>query len=324
MTSLLDSDFLVAIALGNTFWRGVALPLLLAFLIAGAGAYALRRITCRRASASSLLTDDTGTAGAVDLVLTTPIIIAIVLPVIQLSLLAHASLVVHHSAYSAARSARVWYWDRDTAFIGGLGDVAGSRVNNFYVQSILSTESQKLEAMCHVKVAAKFALIAIAPASHPNVSQSDMPMRPNCGGAESNMRAILATLGNIPEDNVVREPGPVRIARTAYDGGAALIRKARYAFDDTNTIVIVNPLQLGDGVEEILADDDPQLDSVVVGIGNNIDLLQETFTASNAWRVRAEVEFRYWLHIPFAAALLGELQPEGFYARWLKAEVILL
>ena len=305
-------DFILVALRSDTFWTGALLPATLCTIAAVAIGWWVKRKTH---VLRQLHADRRGAAAAVDIVLTTPIVFAIVLPLIQFAMVAHGSVVVHYAAYQAARSARVWYWDRDTAFVGALGEWADSLVNNVVVQTILSDKTEALE---RVDFAARYALIPIAPASHPGVSQSVPDL-------DQSARSLLNHLAGIPEDDIVARGQRVSIRTVGrFTLGedarrATLVRKALYAFDDRNTVVTVDPVR-----PELPDLSDPNVTDITVSIDENLATLQESFSSGNAWRVKADVRFRYYLPLVYANRLFGARQPEGFYARWLQAEIVLL
>ena len=297
----LTFDFLESIARSTTFWQETVIPATVALaLTAGLMVFAVRRSRRQKLrSARRFHRDRRGAAAAVDFILTIPIVLAVVFLIIQFAMLSHASLVVHYAAYASARSARVWYWDYDTAFIDGVFGVAGVDPallkNQLAGRLLANSDGAETEA----KYAASFALIPIAPGAYP-------------GGAASNTRLDDSTRRLITEisrlsDDTTRIPGRL----TPVDRPSVMIRKASYAFSDRNTEVSVYPVN-------------PEIPEQLVDAADATATTLELFSTGIAWQVQADVQFRYLLVIPFAARLFGEYQSEGFYARFLNAEVRLL
>jgi len=89
-------------------WGGCALVLSLL------GVAVLRwRGPGRAVPVASIRRDCNGGASALDFAITLPVFMTILALVIQLAAMANDAIVTHYAAYSAARSARVWMWDRD-------------------------------------------------------------------------------------------------------------------------------------------------------------------------------------------------------------------
>lgn len=103
-----DPRFLQALLGSASFYRSVVIHTLLALLLVVTGAWLLGR-GWRWRRLARLHADRGGVAMAVDAVLTLPIFLAMVMLAIQFMLLANAALITHYAAFSAARSARVWF-----------------------------------------------------------------------------------------------------------------------------------------------------------------------------------------------------------------------
>jgi len=102
--------------------------------------------------------DQDGAASAVDFVLVIPFFMFIMCMFVQMAMIVNASLIVHYSAFSAARSARAHFCDRpvNEYLVGYLGCSVNSKVRR---------EAEK---------AARFVLIAASPVDE-SVSSSGTP-----------------------------------------------------------------------------------------------------------------------------------------------------
>lgn len=148
--------------------------------------------------------DTRGAAAVVDFILTFPVFMVVVLLVLQFAVLANGAVIVHYAAYSAARSARVWMWDKDFERPWPRPPLSQYR----YLEFLRNTGS---EVQSRVETAARFALIAASPAdSRVRNSPKSVP--------RTLLRAMAAAGGS---------PGRAGV----------LLTKAGYAFDDRNSDV---------------------------------------------------------------------------------------
>lgn len=106
---------------------------------------------------SRINSDDRGTASAVDFVLVVPLFMFMICLFVQMAMIVNASLIVHYSAFSAARSARVHYCNRSVLE---------------YPLGFVSCNINK--ARREAEKAAKFVLIAASPVDS-SVSASGTP-----------------------------------------------------------------------------------------------------------------------------------------------------
>jgi hypothetical protein len=128
-----DTWQLVAtIARAPSFWEQTV-PLFAAALVlfAGAAGFVVSRYRASAARLRALSRHESGSAEAMDFVLTFPILLFVTFMFVQLLLGAHASLVVHYSAYSAARAARTVLFDMSVS------DVNWLRVNKDVTDTLL-------------------------------------------------------------------------------------------------------------------------------------------------------------------------------------------
>lgn len=200
-------EFLPVLLTSPTFWSwllGLG-GLLLMLTAAGAGIWRLRwggQLHARR----NLRADESGSANAVDFILTLPILLVIALLVVQVLVLFNDVLIVHYAAYCAARSARVWYWDTDPPRLGLLTGQADAR----WLHNPLTARSRDQETVRQrVEQAARLALIPAAPVV------LDIPGQPE-RLPEGALRAMAEAGGH-------------------GDRAGPLLRQARYAFDPANS-----------------------------------------------------------------------------------------
>lgn len=195
-------EFIQAILGASSFYRTAGLwggsAILLLFL-------GVRVLFWRRAghvpAYSSWRDDARGSASAVDFAITLPIFMGIMAMVIQLAAMANDAIVTHYAAYSAARSARVWMWDRD-------GDRRWPRqIPSSRTPAALVNRSQTVQHK--IENAARFALIPASPVGAGGVSRQ-LPT------------TILKAMAKVSGQ-------PARLG--------ALSNKARYAFDPRNSTV---------------------------------------------------------------------------------------
>ncbi|MFT7459835.1 MAG: hypothetical protein ACI909_002518 [Planctomycetota bacterium] len=157
----------------------------------------------RRQRLLNLLLDDRGSATAIDFTITIPLYLFLLMVIVQLAILANGALIVHYSAYSAARSARVWMWDRDTFLI--------PEIKGIGLHTSLLRKNKSREVVNRVERAARTALIPASP-----------------------VNAELATGGvNVPT-SAIRQ---MAVSAGMSGRAAPLLNKARYAFNPNNSVV---------------------------------------------------------------------------------------
>ena len=293
-----DVEFLEALLRSATFWRETVWLFAVALVLLAALFLAMRRWRPRRRG--SLHADTRGAAAAVDFILTIPIVFAVVFLIVQFALMAHASLIVHYAAYASARSARVWYWDYDTAFIDGVVSTAGldpALLRNQFARRLLANDDETKEKALF---AAGFALIPVAPGSYPAGAANNTLL-------DNETRRVIREIATRLSNDNTEVPG----STGQVDRTSVLMRKAAYSFSPRNTDVQVHPVN-------------PDIPDQLIDVADSAATALEAFSEGIAWQVQADVEFRYPLVIPFASRLFGTWQGEGFYARQLYAEVRLL
>jgi len=158
-------------------------------------------------SLKTLASDQRGSSVAIDFVLTLPIFLTLLLLIVQYALMSHTALLVHYAAYSAARSARVWMWDKQ--------DMRPWPRPVPALRTPVSLRNISPEVQQRAETAARFALIAASPA---DVSIQRSPTRMP--------HSILSAMAKV----------------SGLDGRELALRnKAAYAFDPSNTIVEIKP-----------------------------------------------------------------------------------
>ena len=198
---LASPTFLPAVAL----WGGLCLA---CFVLAAA---LLQRMS-RRVRWRSLHSDVRGAAAAVDFVLTLPFFLTVVLLSIQFAVLLNASMIVHYSAFAAARSARVWVMESTADDLNIVGSMIPDMISDM-IPSGAPNVSQ--EARQRAEDAARFALIAASPADPEIRSSGETPPQ--------RVLEQMASAGGLPDRSDV------------------LLQKARYAFDPRNSSVEIEP-----------------------------------------------------------------------------------
>jgi len=239
-----------------------------------------------------------GVASTVDFVLTLPLFIAALLIIVQIAMLAHAALVVRHAAYAAARSALVYLPDSDHAFRElDCCAFVDAWVNAEFVAlgaRLIGSDILGNDWKARAEAAAMSTLVSISPGSKSYASNL-VPANWN----EQSMQRYYEVL--------------TRGHRARFTNrNAALLRKARYAHDKTNTTVkietinlknVTNPLGGNGGVSGILASADYLID--VYSAANHASRNENTFVNIP---VSATVEFNFPLQIPIAALLFRNVK----------------
>lgn len=201
---LLSDHFLAILLRSPSFWNTVvwyvALCLLCIFLLM----LLSKRLLIRSQSIKNLSENQSGAASAVDFVLTIPIFTVVVMLIIQFGLIAHGALIVHYSAYSAARSARVWLWDIDPY------RVAGIPLTKAYKNPLLIKQNEK-NVQPVIEQAARYALISASPAN------GRVPCRGSCTSIPDKWLSQIA-----------QTPG-------LSSSSSVFLKKARYAYDSGNS-----------------------------------------------------------------------------------------
>ncbi|NNL84711.1 MAG: pilus assembly protein [Myxococcales bacterium] len=197
------SDWLPTLLHSASFWHGPVLYVLLAAACSAVVALLLSRLA-RRIQARPLHRDLSGTAAAVDFVLTLPILWWFTACVVQFAFLANGTIVVHYAAFSAARTARVHAFAYDNAFVDY--PTAIPRLTRLGPLPSVQQEAEQ---------AARFALIAASSAD----SRFVYPGAPPLPALVS--RSLVSAAGDA-------------------DRSQALMRKAQYAFHPENAEVEVS------------------------------------------------------------------------------------
>lgn len=279
-----DTEFWFAVIHSRTFWQSSVMWAV--WCIVGCIAVTIvlaKTITHRRWR--RLHADETGAAGALDIAITLPIFCYIVIWIVQFGILANDSLVVHYSAYTAARSARVM-WHPLFCPILNPSELPGGYppVNSMF---------ETLPCADRINNAARFPLIAIAPVN-PNIPCNECKNAPTKA-----ITSMLKAAGFKGDKLQYRED--------------ILFQKAQYAFDKDNAKVKISiPITaLKKAILEYKA-------SKGIPFGNK---LGADFTPPP---VTASVNFRVHLMLP-VGRLYGIARTDGpTYYRNAHAEVSLL
>ncbi len=131
---------------------------------------------------------------------------------VQVTLVAHASLLVHYAAFSAARSARVYFYDTTDSSARALRMTGAGNAASYWALNRNKAEKRARDA-------AALSLIALGP-SHDRV-----PSREDSSSVA--WKALPAML------RALKKEGPI--------GENVVLRKARYVFDRKNLEVEVSP-----------------------------------------------------------------------------------
>jgi Flp pilus assembly protein TadG len=289
----------------SSFWYET-IPIALATLGCFAAVVGLVIWRCAKSGSGALvraraLPKDTGGAATVsDFALTIPIFIMVLFLMLQLALMANASLIIHYSAYNAARAAKTHLLDMDNAFLeleccGVNFAAAGIGALKLY-QAVSASDDDVRQK---IRTAAAFPLIALAPGKEAYAANRT----PGVNFTDIGMNAYLSVLTE-GDDN-----------RTRY-----LLEKAKYAFDNRYTKVEYGtPLmemlsRLGDSGGD-LEDDNLGLAAGQAAEHGQIalelaQLIKESPAAAVARittiPVYADVNFRFPLLVPYAGAIFHE------------------
>lgn len=200
-----DSEFFYALISSASFYHTAIwwAVLSLALLSLSIPVWIRLRSSLSSLTISNLHKDERGSSVAIDFVLTLPIFLTLILLIVQYALMSHTALLVHYSAYNAARSARVWMWDKQ--------DVRPwpRLIPALRTPSALKNSSEEVQQ--RAETAARFALIAASPA--------DVSIKRSAAQIPNSVLRAMAKVGGLA------------------DREAVLINKARYAFDPSNTVV---------------------------------------------------------------------------------------
>ena len=209
---LLDPEVISALVVAPTFLGSVGLFASLALGTFAILLILLRTLARRHGGLTALRKRSEGSAAAVDLVLVAPIFTAIVFLVLQFASLANGSLIVHYAAYTATRAALVHSWIYP--------DDLQLPLTNQPVPNPGAYGAPFRSAAAAATNAARVALVAASPAA------TRIPKEAN-GIPESFYRAVASTAPTFRGSN------------HRQNRARALIERARFAFDESNTKVRV-------------------------------------------------------------------------------------
>ena len=258
-------------------------------------------LTCRASRKKQI-----GAATAIDMVLTLPLFVAMMLFIIQMALVLHAYTVVQYSAYKAARSARVYVLDGDHAFLGldlpeiidaaislpNAGIILDSLLGDGTITGLFSEVQERTNA------AAMNQLVSISPATSSY----------NVGGQgdsydEVSVRQYLeAASVDYPTDYSINRVEP-------------MMRKALYAYSDANTTV-----------EFKFIDFDNPLLQESEDVWRIYETIRNTPLHSQVdIPITVTVRYRYELQIPIGQVFFAnDTTRPSRYGRWMEATVKLM
>jgi len=245
-----------------------------------------------------------GSATSVDFMLTFPIFAIIMLFIIQMALMLHAYTVVHYSAYKAARSARVQMLDGDHAFSGlEIPEIFDRARDAFSIAQVLEAQflgdfsflNKKVER--YVKAAAMNQLVAISPAR---------------------TQFLTEPTGDSWNESAFRHYVEAASANADYTGRVnPLVRKARYAFSESNTEVDVKffDISIGRNWDSLKKIED------LIRIKNGLEGISPHSMVDLP--VTVTVRYRYELQIPVGQVIFDDKKGRK-YGRWMEATVTLM
>ena len=247
-----------------------------------------------------------GSATAVDFMLTFPIFAFLMLFFMQMALVLHAYTAVQHATYSAARAARVHVLDVDHAFLAldfnrplqlAFNAPIGLRLGDALFGSNLTGFKTSME---HIHASAMNELVAVSPASARYATNE-----PSAAWHEQTFTEYVT-----------------KITEGYGERTAPLVRKARYAFDRSNTKIelsLLPDLTLSLGTVS-------DVEIIYNSLRDKWNLIRAGEIAGDSlvdWPVYLTVSYRYQLQIP-----LGNIWFENDtirrYGRWMTSKVRLL
>ena len=163
-----------------------------------------------------LVSNETGSAAAIDFVITMPFFVLMLTVFVQLAMIANSALIVHYAAFSAARSARVHMWHRDVWW-DKLDDYVIDSEDSSGLFSVLYAKNATAATKAAYN-AAKWVLIAASPVSE----------------------SVTRTSANVPE-NIIRRIVSQNLPESRQ---GTILRQASYAYDEQNTGVEIIPAAL--------------------------------------------------------------------------------
>jgi hypothetical protein len=171
---LLEAPFFRVLIQSSTFWETVVLWSVVSISLLVFAIYLLLRMRGKCRNIKQFHSDSSGAAAAIDFAFTIPIFTFVIMAVIQFALFAQSALIVHYSAYTGARSARVMMWDLDPA------RVPGANLELAYKNILYRKKKENGPQGYREKVenAVHFALIAASPFKRSNCRPSkNIPTR---------------------------------------------------------------------------------------------------------------------------------------------------
>ena len=170
-----------------------------------------------------LVGNETGSAAALDFVMTMPLFMLMITLFVQLAMIANSALIVHYAAFSAARSARVHMWHRDVWWDKLDDYVVNSEDSSVLFPVLYAKNAQAAKRAAHN--AAKWVLIAASPVS----------------------KNSWARPVNVPERIIRRIAGQ----NLPEDREATILRQAAYAYGEQNTEIEIIPAALSVSINSL-------------------------------------------------------------------------
>lgn len=205
----MKGEFLNVLARSDTFWSETVLFVTLSAVLIICLVIVFKFLGKSITKQKSSIGHQAGAAAAVDFVLTFPIFMLVLFLTVQFALIAIASMHVHYAAYSAAHSARVFYFDTSTKAVRGLKLVPVG----FLYNALTISKANKTHAEKKALDAARMALISVGS------PKKDLTSTPDA--SSDAWKGI-----NIYTDTIAQKQGTSKVD--------VFNRKASYAFDRQN------------------------------------------------------------------------------------------
>jgi len=217
----MKGEFFSVLIRSDTFWSETFLFVFLSISLIIISFALLKYAGERIKPTKTISINQSGAAAAVDFILTLPIFMLVLFLTIQFALIANASLHIHYAAYSAAHSARVYYFDTSTSAARAL------QLINLHNALTISQANKNL-AETKALDAARMALISVGS------PKNDLASIPDTGSdAWKGINTYLDTLSQ--QDGTSKAD--------------VFQRKASYAFDNSNVTLDVGlDLDLGQAI----------------------------------------------------------------------------
>lgn len=280
-----------------------------------------------RSELRSLHRDIRGVAAIMDFTLVLPIFVMIILLTLQLALMANASILVHYSAYSAARAAKTHLVDFDHAFLDldcCSVNVANKAIGVMEALSILNGGGG--DASERIFAAAAWPLVSLAPSSSAISVNSS-------GAGQNSSRSSFDRINDLDLRSLLRKQA-ISAGRTNL-----LIKKASYAFSSAylqvdygspifNTVSELWQQQSSSPSAAQIASSlgaNAKYAAIAMNLAKQLQSSSYSITTITSLPVYAEVQFYFPLLVPWAGALFEQSNSMANNpGRWMSAKVELL